>query len=377
MPRILINCTACSVGGGIQVAAGFVNHLAASSTLPFQPVLALSPQVSRECSPASARFPRIVIEGRPGAVVSGWHARKNVRRFADEQAVSAVFTVFGPSYVRFAQPELVGFADGFAFAADGECYLRHPFMQRVRSQLLKPLKIHFLRNRAAYWVESDGARRDLARTLSINPDRVSVVPNCANQALLDAACGIPPSEPPSILLLAAGYWHKNHELAVGMAAAMRRKSPGSPFRIRMTLPDGEIWRRVSALSREAGVSDAIENLGPLKLAECARAMEQSTLIIHPSLLETFSATYLEAMGVGRPLLVSDRGFARDICGDAAIYFDPTSPADAAEKALRLLSEPALRAHLVERGRLRLSRFPTAFQKNEALVALVRRLFNHA
>lgn len=376
LPGVLVNCTACSVGGGVQVAAGFVNHLVQAKLLPFRPILALSRPVERECQAALAKFPCIVTDDRPGALFSGHRARRAVRGFADTNGVAAVFTVLGPSYVRFAQPEIVGFADGFAFAADDECYLRHPFAQRMKARLLKPLKLHFLRNRAAYWVEAPVAKDNLARALPADPATISVIPNCPNQAMLSAATGASPSRPASLLLLAAGYWHKNHELAAPMAAALRRMAPDLPFRLRMTLPEGPIWRRVSALARKDGVADLIENLGPLSLAGCARAMEEATLILHPSLLETFSATYLEAMGIGRPLLVSDRRFARDVCGDAALYFDPLSPEDAATKALGLLRDPSLRSDLVEKGRARLALYPSPGQKNEALVGLVSDLLHH-
>ena len=45
-------------------------------------------------------------------------------------------------------------------------------------------------------------------------------------------------------------------------------------------------------------------------------------MIMPTLLESFSATYIDSMALGVPIFTSDRDFARDVCGDAAWYFDP-------------------------------------------------------
>ena len=41
----------------------------------------------------------------------------------------------------------------------------------------------------------------------------------------------------------------------------------------------------------------------------------------PSLLETFSTSYLEAIAASRMIIVPKKGFAREVCQDAAIYFD--------------------------------------------------------
>ena len=48
-------------------------------------------------------------------------------------------------------------------------------------------------------------------------------------------------------------------------------------------------------------------------------------MILPTLLESFSATYIEAMFHGKTILTSDLDFARDVCGEAAFYFDPLNP----------------------------------------------------
>lgn len=370
-PRVLVNCSACTVGGGIQVAVGFVRHLLASPDLPFAPVLALSPQVAAACgAEAAARFPCWVADGRPGAVFSGRRVRLELPRLADRQRVRAVFTILGPSYVSFRQPELTGFADGFAFAEGGECYARHPWPDRVRARILKSLKLRFLRGSRAYWVEAESAKEGLVRMLGVRTSDVAVIPNALNPAIRDRATGKPPDSPPSLLLLAAGYWHKNHALAPDLAKALAALLPGREFKVSMTLPPGAIWDHVRTRAAHLGVADRIENLGPLSLDGCARAIEAATAVLHPSLLETFSATYLEAMGLSRPLLASDRRFARDICGDAALYFDPLDPMAAAQQAARLLLEPGLAADLVEKGRRRLATFPSPEEKNARLVALI-------
>jgi glycosyltransferase involved in cell wall biosynthesis len=62
------------------------------------------------------------------------------------------------------------------------------------------------------------------------------------------------------------------------------------------------------------------------------------------------------MASGAPVVVSNLEVHREICGDAALYFDTFSEKDLAEKCVAVLSNHDLRAELIERGLERSKRF---------------------
>ena len=68
---------------------------------------------------------------------------------------------------------------------------------------------------------------------------------------------------------------------------------------------------------------------------------QSDAMLLPTMLECFSASYPEAMVMKKPVLTSDLSFARSICGNAAIYFNPFDPADIADKIIGLVNDKTL------------------------------------
>ena len=106
-------------------------------------------------------------------------------------------------------------------------------------------------------------------------------------------------------------------------------------------------------------------MGPLKEGELAGYFLNADALFFPSLLESFSATYLEAMHFGLPILTSDLDFARYICGDAALYFNPWNPSDIIEKICILRDNNNLRKKLVDEGRQRISSF---FKSWEEIIA---------
>src|SRR3712207_7032732 len=65
---------------------------------------------------------------------------------------------------------------------------------------------------------------------------------------------------------------------------------------------------------------------------------QATALVSASRDEGFGIPLVEAMSVGTPVVVSDIPIFREIGGDAALYFDPTSPEDVAS-AVHMLEDP--------------------------------------
>ena len=102
----------------------------------------------------------------------------------------------------------------------------------------------------------------------------------------------------------------------------------------------------------------IQNIGPIPNQRLPEVYRSANALIFPTLLESYSRTYLEAMHFGLPILTSDRDFARHLCQDAALYFDPLDADSLAKAMARLMEDQDLSWRLAENGRRVLAQVPT-------------------
>jgi glycosyltransferase involved in cell wall biosynthesis len=67
------------------------------------------------------------------------------------------------------------------------------------------------------------------------------------------------------------------------------------------------------------------------------------------MMETLGFSFLEAMKMGTTIMAPDLDFARYVCGDAAIYYDPWDINSMFNCLLTLKNNDPLRKQYVEKG----------------------------
>jgi glycosyltransferase involved in cell wall biosynthesis len=178
-----------------------------------------------------------------------------------------------------------------------------------------------------------------------------------------------------ILTPSAYYPHKNLEIIPAVAAELTHQDPTLDFVFHLTLdPASEPWQRIQASAESMGVGQRVQTSGILPLPELAKAYQTASAVFLPTLREASTAVYPESFYFGRPLITSDIDFARELCGDAAIFVPPMIPAVIAESILTMHRDPVRVAHLVEAGKKRLAcAYPSSDDKFCAQIDLLQKV----
>ena len=195
---------------------------------------------------------------------------------------------------------------------------------------------------------------ELTRHAGIAPDRFTVVHLGADH--LDA---VDPDESvfarygigarPYILAVSSEAPHKNLAALVHALPMLRR-----------TVPDLEVvsvgGSFPAIFAGQKDTSEQIRRIGYARDAELKALYQRALCFVYPSWYEGFGLPPLEAMRAGCPVVVSRAASLPEICGDAALYFDPNDPAALAEAVRRLWRDVVLRDVMRARGQERAAQF---------------------
>jgi ABC-type lipoprotein release transport system permease subunit len=190
--------------------------------------------------------------------------------------------------------------------------------------------------------------------------------------------GRPPKAGTNEVMIGKGLVGRFRGMQIGESFDLKKNRPvkvvgvfeagGSSF-------ESEIWADLdqvrSAFGREGIASSVTVRLDSPE--ECPKLYLESDAVFLPTLLECFSANYVEAMAMRRPIVTTNLGFARTVCGDAAMYFEPMDSNDAVDKIVELRRDVKLKKKLVEAGRQELKRFGTASERASAYVDICQNL----
>lgn len=210
-----------------------------------------------------------------------------------------------------------------------------------------------LARRSSLCTVSEFSRTELADVLGVPAARIAVVPNgCDHMKRVTpdlgaaAALGLEPGR--YFLSIGSPVPNKNLRTAIEGFSRMRRE--GERF---------VVVGSVNASVFGQGVTQAppgVVMAGRLPDAQIAGLLRQARALVFPSLYEGFGIPPLEAMLAGCPVLASDIPVVREVCGDAAWYFDPHDADSLASTLQRSIEQPGALAALTEAGLQRTAHF---------------------
>jgi glycosyltransferase involved in cell wall biosynthesis len=158
---------------------------------------------------------------------------------------------------------------------------------------------------------------------------------------------------PYVLFVGIRPAYKNFDLLLKAFASL----PEIRSSHQLVLFGGQPLRDVEVeLIRSLGLSDRVKWLGSGDDAMLANLYTHAAVYAYPSLYEGFGMPLLEAFTYRCPVVASSASSLPEVGGDAALYFDPTSVDDLAEKISRILSDESLRQKLIAAGIERLNLF---------------------
>ena len=199
---------------------------------------------------------------------------------------------------------------------------------------------------------SEHARQGIVEHVGVPADRVWSIPLGVDHERFEPAGGGPVAAlglPERYVLYPANMWpHKNHARLLDAFAALE-------------VPDlwliltGQTYGRAALLAGH----ERVRHLGHVPAGDLAGLYRGAAAVVFPSLFEGFGLPPLEAMACAVPVAASGRGSLAEVCGDAALLFDPEDRDAIADAIRRVTTDETLRARLRAGGPARAARYTWA------------------
>lgn len=332
----MVNASNLYVGGGVQVGISVlkeffelnVNFIAAVSPVIYAQI---ADDLKEKC---------FLIEKSPSGLFNV-ASRRMLDFLVAEWNVKKVFTVFGPSYWTPKKVEhTVGFALPWLIYDKKYIFRKLKLKQKIKHLILQFIQpFYFRKNADKIIAETEDARLKCSSVVGFPIDKVFCIPNALNAKFyqennpsenIKKALPLKNKGDVWLLTIAHNYPHKN----LDVIAELLKLLP-SNFKFVLTISD-EFLKDFQGIDRSRLVF-----LGSVNVEDCSYLYKVSDAMFLPTLLECFSASYIEAAYMRKPIFTSDLSFAHTICKDGAFYFDPYSAMDISRVIKKAFSEPRL------------------------------------
>jgi glycosyltransferase involved in cell wall biosynthesis len=202
--------------------------------------------------------------------------------------------------------------------------------------------------------DSAFTQEEAIRLAGIERSRTEVVPLGVEPAGATVESPCVPGATPYLLFVGLVKPHKN---LAGLLRAFESISSAFPHRLVVVGRHAGLRDVDSeALALAARLAPRVELIDSVPRERLAALVAGATALVQPSFYEGFGLPPLEAMARGTPVISSRAASLPEVCGDAALYFDPASPAELAARLREVLSDGALRERLRARGLEQAGRF---------------------
>src|SRR5690606_18024313 len=369
--KILINASNIKLGGVLQITISFLNEIAQNKDFDF--VLIVNNIVKKEIDEIAfgENYEIHTLDFRHPFQKGYTSYINSLNEILERSQSQIAFSIFGPAYWLPKVTHVVGFAYGWAVNPDSKFIRNLPLFKKIKLTFQNALKSYYFRNEADYYiVETEVVKQRLSKFMQFPLSKIFVVSNTYNhffdQPQPQSDLSKLPKDGFKLLTIATNYTHKNLKVYKPIVEYFRKRGIHDIFFI-VTLPSEEYEKLYP------GGDQNIINVGKVSPKNCPDLYHHCDAMILPTLLESFSACYPEAMITKKPILTSDLDFARNICGDSAVYFDPYDPIDIATKILKVKERPDLQNRLIQNGLRQVKTFLTAQKRADTYLKIVEEI----
>ena len=381
--RILLNALLAKKesGGGFQIAYNFILRSFKSCNFHIDWYYLISTDLEDElleCIDNSLRDRFYIFPNQPSVGKEHIVAQRRIKQVEQFVRPDVVYSILAPSYYKFNSAEVMRCCNAWDLIPSTHiAFSTLSTKQKLKFGLKKLVVLKLMRDASFFITQTKEAQDRINKILNVPLNRIGVIPNVIPFSLSKCSIEKQKHSGINIVYVAAPTPHKNLMIIPDVARILRNEYKILNFHFYVTIPFDakKVLSQFESKAKELGVEDCIINVGRLQQKDLPQLYNCADIGFFPSLLETFSATLLEYLKFGLPIVASDMPFNREVAGSSAVYFNPESADSAARMIFQLISQDSIRNKLISSTNLQLLKYGDFDKYFEDTVAFINNVIN--
>ena len=358
--RILINAISAKkkTGGAFQISLNFIKETINHSDVEW--FYLISKDLEEDIKRLSLRAETLyVLPTQPSRSLEYFKVAHQVRNIERQIKPGLVYTLCSPSYMRFEGIEVMRFNNAWITNPNPYAWQCLPIKNRVKMHLYRAIQKFYLRKCNYFITQTEVVGEGIIRITGVPKTNVRVISNVLPKVYSSYDRNTPRENKDeiNIMCVATDIRHKNLDIIPDVITRLVNEYGITSIRFHLTLPnDSALFIRISEALKEKQLSNYLINHGHCSQDQLATLYLHSDYCFIPSLLETMSASIIEALYFKLPMVLPDLPFNTTVLGDAGVYYTPKDSVSAADGFARLILDPSLNKVLLDKMERILPRF---------------------
>ena len=214
---------------------------------------------------------------------------------------------------------------------------------------ISKLMVFLFKNRLKYsdflFAQTNTAKKRLVKLYNLDAKKIFIAPNAVSVDNLQKEIVYDEniysvtedSDAYKCLCLSVYYPHKNIEIIIEVAELIKKQNQRIKIYITLEKEENPKAKHILDLIKTRELEDTIINLGRVPMEKIGYLYSRIDALLLPTILESFSGTYIESMFFRKKIITSDMDFAHEVCNHNSWFFDPDNPSDILEKIMESMN----------------------------------------
>lgn len=336
---ILIDLLPLDKGGGVQVAYNILSFLQYDKRFK---IICIVPDRDDFRNGFMFNQMEFYYFKKPSSIFNLVSLNFELLKLENKLKPDLVYCIWGPSYWVPKSTFVIGFALG-TYLYESNFHLSS--FEKLKVYFKKKYTQFIYKKANIIIVETKTVKERLSLSFRISSSKIEVVPNSLNNIFL-SEINVPDIqslhiESKFIFVPAAYYPHKNFEIFPKIIKALLEKNSKIDIQIYLTVRELDVCNTsfYDELIKD-NLLKYFKFLGPLSLDKMSYYYKNCICILFPSLVESFSAVFLESFFFKKILLVNDLDFSKELDQGNCILITTNDFTEYAKTIDDLLASPS-------------------------------------